>query len=122
MSLSAQLGRYLIGLAVTALGVQSVWLKIYVGRLQPVPAWVPGHAAIATLTGIFLIAAGEREVARAFAHAEIPASSRQRASRDAREAPGLTSLRKPPRQLHRSVRLIESIGIGDEHAAPGIDR
>ncbi len=58
MNPSAQLGRYLIGLAATALGVQSVWLKIYVGRLQPVPAWVPRHAAIAILTGIFLIAVG----------------------------------------------------------------
>ena len=58
MSLSAQLGRYLIGLAVSALGVQSVWLKTYVDRLQPVPDWVPGHVAIGILTGIFLIAVG----------------------------------------------------------------
>jgi uncharacterized membrane protein len=48
----------LIGLAVIALGVQSLWLKIYVGRLQPVPDWVPGKDAITVLTGIFLIAVG----------------------------------------------------------------
>jgi len=49
----ARLGCILIGLAVTALGVQSVWLRIYVGRLQPIPDWVPGHAWIAVATGLF---------------------------------------------------------------------
>lgn len=58
MNPSAQLGRYLIGLAVTALGIQSVWLKIYVGRLQPMPDGVPGRDVIAALTGLFLIACG----------------------------------------------------------------
>jgi uncharacterized membrane protein len=58
MDLSAQLGRYLIGLAVTALGVQSLGLQIDVGRLQPVPDWVPGREAIAVVTGIFLLAVG----------------------------------------------------------------
>jgi uncharacterized membrane protein len=52
------LGRYLIGLAAIALGIQSLWLRIYVGRLQPVPDWVPGRDAIAILTGIFLLAVG----------------------------------------------------------------
>ena len=55
---STQLGRYLMGLVAMALGIQSVWLKIYVGRLQPVPDWMPGHDAIAIVTGIFLIAVG----------------------------------------------------------------
>ena len=44
-----------MGLAVLALGIQSVWLTIYVGRLQPIPDWVPGHTPIAWLTGLFLI-------------------------------------------------------------------
>jgi len=55
---AARLGRYLIGFAATALGVQSLWLAIYVGRLQPIPDWVPGHDAIAYLTGAFLLAVG----------------------------------------------------------------
>lgn len=51
----AQLGRYLIAVAMFALGLQSVWLKIFVGRLEPVPDWVPGHDVIAIGTGLFLI-------------------------------------------------------------------
>src|SRR5690242_7557304 len=47
-----------MGLAVTALGVQSLWLRIYVGRLQPVPDWVPGRAGITVLTGLFLMVVG----------------------------------------------------------------
>jgi uncharacterized membrane protein len=58
VSPAIQVGRYLIGLAVTALGVQSLWLQIYVGRLQPVPDGVPGKVAITMLTGIVLIAIG----------------------------------------------------------------
>jgi hypothetical protein len=54
----AALGRSSIGIAMIALGIQSLWLRIYVGRLQPVPDWVPGRATIAVLTGIFLIAVG----------------------------------------------------------------
>jgi uncharacterized membrane protein YphA (DoxX/SURF4 family) len=54
----ARTGCVLIGLAVTALGVQSVWLRIYVGRLQPIPDWVPGHVWIAVATGLFLLAVG----------------------------------------------------------------
>jgi uncharacterized membrane protein len=52
----AQLGRYLISLAMLALGVQSVWLRIVVGRLEPLQDWVPGHDIIAIITGLFLIA------------------------------------------------------------------
>jgi uncharacterized membrane protein len=47
-----------MGLAVTALGIQSLWLRIDVGRLQPLPDWIPGRAVIASLTGLFLIAVG----------------------------------------------------------------
>jgi uncharacterized membrane protein len=54
----AQLGRFLISLAMLVLGVQSVWLRIPVGRLEPVPDWVPGHDIIAIVTGLFLIAVG----------------------------------------------------------------
>ena len=54
----ARVGCVLIGLAVTALGIQSVWLRIYVGRLQPIPDWVPGHDAIAVATGVFLLIVG----------------------------------------------------------------
>jgi uncharacterized membrane protein len=53
-----QLGRYLLGLAFTALGAQSLWLRIYVGRLQRVPDWMPGRAVITSLTGLILIAVG----------------------------------------------------------------
>jgi uncharacterized membrane protein len=52
------LGSRLLGAAMMALGAQSVWLKIYVGRLQPIPEWVPGHDAIAYFTGAFLLAVG----------------------------------------------------------------
>jgi len=41
-----------------ALGIQSVWLRIYVGRLQPVPDWVSGRDVIAVATGLFLLAIG----------------------------------------------------------------
>ena len=58
MSNTARLGRYLMGFAVTALGIQSVWLAMYVGRLQPVPNWMPGHDAIAYLSGAFLVVVG----------------------------------------------------------------
>ncbi|HKE95491.1 MAG TPA: DoxX family membrane protein [Povalibacter sp.] len=58
MNASTRLGRFLIGAAMTALGIQSLWLVIYVGRLQPIPDWVPGHAAIACVTGAFLLAVG----------------------------------------------------------------
>jgi uncharacterized membrane protein YphA (DoxX/SURF4 family) len=58
VTLLARVGCSLIGLAAVALGIQSVWLRIYVGRLQPVPDWVPGHDVIAVATGLFLLAAG----------------------------------------------------------------
>jgi hypothetical protein len=45
MDIQGQLGRYLTGFAMTALGAQSLLLAIYVGRLQPIPEWVPGHFA-----------------------------------------------------------------------------
>lgn len=51
----ARVGCLLLSLAVTALGAQSVWLRIYVGRLQPIPDWVPGHDGIAVATGLFLL-------------------------------------------------------------------
>jgi uncharacterized membrane protein YphA (DoxX/SURF4 family) len=35
-----------------------VWLRIYVGRLQPIPDWVPGHAGIAVASGLFLLLVG----------------------------------------------------------------
>jgi uncharacterized membrane protein len=47
-----------MGAAVTALGAQSLLLGIYVGRLEPIPDWVPGHDAIAYLTGLFLVVVG----------------------------------------------------------------
>jgi len=58
MDIQGQLGRYLTGFAMTALGAQSLLLAIYVGRLQPIPEWVPGHDAIAYLTGAFLLVVG----------------------------------------------------------------
>ena len=58
MNLSTLPGRYFIGSAMTALGAQSLLLAIYVGRLQPIPDWVPGHDAIAYATGAFLLAVG----------------------------------------------------------------
>jgi len=38
--------------------VQSVWLKIPVGRLEPVPDWLHGQNIIAIASGLFLIAVG----------------------------------------------------------------
>jgi uncharacterized membrane protein len=47
-----------MGFAVTALGVESLLLGIPVGRLEPIPASVPGLTAIAYLTGAALTAIG----------------------------------------------------------------
>jgi uncharacterized membrane protein len=58
MDVVAQVGRYLIGGAAIAMGIQSVWLNIYVGRLQPVPEWVPGREVLAFVTGAFLLVVG----------------------------------------------------------------
>jgi uncharacterized membrane protein len=58
MNAIARMGRYLIGAAALAMGVQSAWFQIYVGRLQPVPEWVPGRAVIAVVTGVFLMVVG----------------------------------------------------------------
>jgi uncharacterized membrane protein len=58
VDIAGQVGRYLMGTAITALGAQSLLLGIYVGRLQPIPDSVPGHAAIAYLTGLFLVVVG----------------------------------------------------------------
>ena len=57
-SAATRIGRYLIALSVIALGIQSLWLKMYVGRLQPVPDGVPGHDVLTTATGVFLIIVG----------------------------------------------------------------
>lgn len=58
MSQLAQIGRFLISLAMVVLGVQSVWLRIPVGRLEPVPDWLHGQDIIAIASGLFLIAVG----------------------------------------------------------------
>jgi uncharacterized membrane protein len=58
MNAVAQVGRYLIGAAALAMGIQSAWFNIYVGRLQPVPDWVPGRTVLAFVTGAFLIVVG----------------------------------------------------------------
>ena len=47
-----------MGAAVTVLGAQSLLLGMYVGRLESIPAWVPGHDAIAYLTGAFFVIVG----------------------------------------------------------------
>ena len=58
MSVAGRIGRYLIGLAVTALGVESLIVGSPVGRLEPIAASVPGLTAIAYLTGAALAAIG----------------------------------------------------------------
>lgn len=52
-----------MGFALLALGIQSLWLVIYVGRLEPIPDSVPGHDAIAiALSASALLVAGRRTV------------------------------------------------------------
>ncbi len=51
-------GRVLFGTAIAALGVVCLVYLDFVNSLQPVPAWVPGRALLAVLTGACLVAAG----------------------------------------------------------------
>ncbi len=50
------LGRHLYVVAIAALGIQACLCAKVIFELEPVPAWVPGQTAIASLTGIALVA------------------------------------------------------------------
>ncbi len=53
------LGRLFFATAMIAFGVQHLIYKSFVTRVVPsLPAWVPGHALLAVVFGLFLIAAG----------------------------------------------------------------
>ena len=58
MNIAGRLGRYLMGFAVTAIGVESLVLGIPVRRLEPIPAAFPGITVIAYLSGAAFVAIG----------------------------------------------------------------
>jgi uncharacterized membrane protein len=58
MTIEGRLGRILFALAFVALGLESLALRIYVMRLETVPAAWPGHTAGALASGAFVLAAG----------------------------------------------------------------
>ncbi len=58
MAFETRLGRILIGAAFLAMGLESLLLHIYVGRLEPVPASWPGQVPGAYISGVLLVAIG----------------------------------------------------------------
>jgi len=59
LEIRSALGRYAIAIAMVAFGVQHLVYGDFVTRMVPrLPAWIPGHAALAYGFGAFLIVAG----------------------------------------------------------------